>query len=261
MDKKAFLADFEKYFANTLDGNESVLNKIALYCAADGGKRVRPVCVYLGALAAGGECDEKQLLSLAAGIELVHSYSLVHDDLPAMDNASERRGKPSAHVAFGEANAILGGDFLLSLAFEELTKHSEMYGERFASAAAQIAGAAIDMAHGQALELAGIQTKEDYIAMCSKKTGALIKGALMAGSIAAGADGPTLDKISAYGKAVGLEFQISDDLLDSDGIVKLIGEEEARLELQLHLLQAIKAAENFDIELAEFATAIAKRKK
>lgn len=262
MDKTVFLADFEKYFAEVLSGETSTLNDVARYCALDGGKRVRPLCVYLGAVAAGGNCPQKQLSALAAGVELVHSYSLVHDDLPAMDNDSMRRGKPSAHVAFGEANAILGGDFLLSLAFEHLANGASEFGAQFARAAHEIALAALDMAHGQAVELnSDLSAKDKYLEMCAKKTGALILGALRAGAIVAGADDLTLEQVSAYGRAIGLIFQISDDLLDGDGIVALVGEEEARLELELRLLQAVNAVRNSDPQLIEFAQKLANRRK
>lgn len=237
------------------------MSDVARYAALDGGKRVRPTCVYLGALAAGGECEEEQLLALAAGVEMTHCYSLIHDDLPCMDNAKLRRGKPCAHIAYGEANAVLGGDILLSYAFRHLAEKSAEFGVRFASAAAEIANAAVDMAHGQAIELRGIGTKDEYLEMCRKKTGALILGALRAGAIAAGATERTLEKISAYGEALGLIFQISDDLLDGDGIVLLAGESEARLELELQLLKAVGAAGALDRALMDLAIKMAHRSK
>ena len=261
VDKTLFLQHFEDYFARLLSGENSPLDDVARYCALDGGKRVRPVCVYLGALAAGGDCEEEQLLALASGVELVHSYSLVHDDLPSMDNGLTRRGKPSAHVAFGEANAVLGGDILLSFAFEHLAKCGAKFGTRFSSAAAELASAAVQMAHGQAIELAGIRTRDEYLAMCSKKTGALILGALRAGAIAAVADEHTLEKITAYGRAVGIVFQLADDLIDGDGFVAFAGRQETELELELKLLQAVQSASSFDPALADFAVKMARRSK
>ncbi len=259
VDKGAFLAHFEKYLADLLSDDKSVLSEVARYCALDGGKRVRPVCVYLGALAAGGNCGEKELLALAAGVELVHCYSLVHDDLPCMDDGAIRRGKPSAHIAFGETNAVLGGDALLSYAFDHLAKKSAEFGAGFALAAAQISSAAVDMAHGQALELAGIKDAREYLDMCAKKTGALILGALRAGAIAAGAEKNALENIDEYGKAVGLCFQLSDDLIDGDGAVPLIGEETVRAKLENQRLRAEFAARDFDPSLTAFVNTIANR--
>ncbi len=261
IDKAEFLSKFEKYLAALLDGDTSRLDEVARYCALDGGKRIRPVCVYLGALAAGGNCEEEQLLALAAGIELVHCYSLVHDDLPAMDNAATRRGKPSAHVAFGEANAILAGDLLLSLSFDHLAGGCARFGEKFCLAAKEISSAAADMAHGQATELAGIDGETAYLAMCEKKTGALILGALRAGAILAGASDKALGLVTDYGKALGLLFQISDDILDGDGIVALSGRERADALMASCLDRATAVAAMLQGPLVSFAQTVANRAK
>ncbi len=261
VDKTSFLAHFEKYLAELLDGDRSPLSAIARYSALDGGKRIRPACVYLGALASGNECDEEALLALAAGVELVHSYSLVHDDLPSMDNDAVRRGKPSTHVAFGEANAILAGDEMLSVALAHLIRATARYGKPFAEAAYELGAAAVDMTHGQAIEIAGCSTRDELFYMYSLKTGALILGALRAGAIAAEADSDTLVKVTNYGRAVGLCFQLSDDLIDGDGAVKLLGKECARSELDRALSDALAYAENLPKDLSDFAMTLARRSK
>ena len=261
VDKTAFLAHFEKYLSGLLVGDSSPLSEIARYCALDGGKRVRPTCVYLGALASGKECEEDALLALAAGVELIHNYSLVHDDLPAMDNDSVRRGKPSAHVAFGEANAILAGDEMLSVALAHLISGAAKNGKQFADAALEIANAAVDMTHGQAIELAGLSGRDELLHMYSLKTGALILGALRAGAIAADADPATLAKVTAYGRAVGLCFQLSDDLIDGDGAVKILGEDSTRDLLDRALSDALNYAATLPKPLSDFALKMARRTK
>ena len=131
-----FLPLFEEKLAAVLDGarTRSALDEPMRYACMGGGKRVRPVCVALGALAAGGDPLSERTAELAVAIELVHSYSLVHDDLPAMDNDDMRRGKPTVHKAFGEATAILTGDALLTLAARVCTEGAANYGAAFAAA-------------------------------------------------------------------------------------------------------------------------------
>ncbi len=254
-----FLASFEASLAKLLAGDRSKLDEIARYCAI-GGKRVRPVCVYLGATAAGGNCEVEPVLALAMSIELVHSYSLVHDDLPVMDNDMFRRGKPSAHAAFGEANAILGGDLLLTLAADALADGCAKFGRSFALAAKEITNAALSMAHGQALELAGCHGMDETLAMYSKKTGALISGAFRAGAICAEADETTLSNITEFAKKAGLAFQLCDDLLDGEGVVPVIGREETRLLLTRATSEACEIASALDERLSAFALALRDRK-
>lgn len=260
-DKTAFLQHFENYLEELLKPDISPLDAVIRYCVLGGGKRIRPTCVYLGALASGGDCDEEQLLRLAAGIELIHNYSLVHDDLPAMDNDDLRRGKPTAHVVFGEANAILAGDAMFCLAFEHLIRGVQIFGVGFARAATEISSACEMMTHGQAIELSGCSQKRELFDMYALKTGALILGGLRAGAIAAGATQETLAKITRYGKAVGLCFQLSDDLLDGDGAVAMLGEEVTRKELDLALADALFAAEGLNPELTDFANSMARRER
>ncbi len=201
------------------------LDAATAYASLDGGKRMRPLLVYATGTALGA--DEASLDAPAAAVELIHAYSLVHDDLPAMDNDQLRRGKPTVHVAFGEANAILAGDALLTLAFELLAE---------AALAPDIALAMIrhlaragglqGMAAGQAIDLAAVgdvMSPDDLRIMHGAKTGALIRASVALGALAAGADEATRATLDDYADALGLAFQIRDDILDVEGDPALIG--------------------------------------
>ncbi len=195
------------------------------WAALAGGKRMRPLLVYATGTALGME--EAALDVPAAAVELIHAYSLVHDDLPAMDNDSMRRGKPTVHVAFDEATAILAGDGLLTLAFELLSTApapatTTLAMVRTLGRAAGMQG----MVAGQAIDLASVGTTLDVDAlrrMHGAKTGALIRAAVALGAQAAGADEATRDTLDEFADALGLAFQIRDDLLDVEGDPALIG--------------------------------------
>ena len=193
-----------------------------------GGKRMRPLLAYAAGAAFGA--DESALDAPAAAIELVHAYSLVHDDLPAMDDDALRRGQPTVHVAFDEATAILAGDALQSLAFAVL---AEAPGSSDAARVAMlrelaVAAGAGGMCGGQALDLAatgsgaatGIDALEHLHAL---KTGALIRAAVRMGAIAAGAGSEDRARLDAYAEALGLAFQVRDDLLDVEGESATLG--------------------------------------
>lgn len=215
-DNTLYLQNIERGLADILS-DESLMSPIAeamRYSILGGGKRIRPTCVLLGAQAVGRDFDEEQITTLGLAIELIHGYSLVHDDLPSMDNDDYRRGKLTTHRQFGEANAILVGDALLSMAMSLLVKGSARFGTDFAEAAAYISSGAEDMVKGQAYDLAGMKGKREFLKMYSLKTGALIKAAFKAGAAAAGADKKQLQSIEKYAAALGLMFQLSDDLLD-----------------------------------------------
>lgn len=263
-----FLPLFEEKLAAVLDGarTRSALDEPMRYACMGGGKRVRPVCVALGALAAGGDPLSERTTELAVAIELVHSYSLVHDDLPAMDNDDMRRGKPTVHKAFGEATAILAGDALLTLAARVCTEGAATHGAAFAAAGREIMRGAYDMAAGQAFDLAGMRTKEEFLAMYSLKTGALIRSAVRAGAVLWGADGETLAAAEEYASALGLAFQLADDLLDigeQGSIVSAIGEAETRRMLEECTKRAVAAAETLTASgpLSDYALALAARRK
>ncbi|MCL6607673.1 MAG: polyprenyl synthetase family protein [Geminicoccaceae bacterium] len=192
-----------------------------------GGKRLRPFLVR--AAAALGRAEPAAVLRVGAAIELVHCYSLVHDDLPAMDDATTRRGRPSCHVAFDEATAILAGDALQALAFEVLARpdwpgSAELRAE-LAAGLARAAGAA-GMCGGQALDLAAEGTALDEAGITrlqALKTGALIAFACEAGARLAGLDPERLRLVAEYARALGLAFQITDDLLDATGSAAELG--------------------------------------
>jgi geranylgeranyl pyrophosphate synthase len=189
------------------------------YAVLGGGKRIRPALVYACGSALGAPLEA--LDPPAAAIELVHAYSLVHDDLPAMDDDDFRRGRPTCHRAFDEATAILAGDALQALAFGVLAGAALPARTRAAmcEALARAAGTA-GMAGGQALDLAATATEldaEGVERMHRLKTGALIAAALHLGALAADAEAALIERLERFGHRLGLAFQIRDDLLDEEG--------------------------------------------
>lgn len=196
------------------------------YSVAAGGKRLRPLLVLMACEACGG--DVAAALPAAAAIEMIHTYSLIHDDLPAMDDDDLRRGMPTNHKQFDEATAILAGDGLLTLAFEILVKHVQPADVAAACVADLAFGAGPEgMVGGQMADLqaehAGISSLEQLEAIHLRKTGRLLRAALTMGARIARADQQTLDRLDHFGKCVGLAFQITDDLLDSTGDATKMG--------------------------------------
>jgi len=199
------------------------------YAVLGGGKRLRPLLVYAAGHALGR--DDGILDAPACAVEIIHAYSLVHDDLPAMDDDALRRGQPTCHIVYGEAMAILAGDALQALAFEIL---STPYGDSDDSTARiamlRALGAACGaegMAGGQAFDLSAVGRKlslADLERMHAYKTGALIRASVRLGALAAGCtDAALLDRLDRYGHAVGLAFQVRDDILDVEGESAVIG--------------------------------------
>jgi geranylgeranyl pyrophosphate synthase len=204
------------------------LREAMRYSVLGGGKRLRPTLVYATGTALGAAPEA--LDDPAAAVELIHVYSLVHDDLPAMDDDDLRRGRPSCHRAFDEATAILAGDALQALAFEllaapadpaEATRRLTM--TRLLARGIGTAG----MAGGQAIDLESVGRQLDLTALQTMhrlKTGALIETSVLMGAAAAGVlEGPTHDALREYGAAIGLAFQIQDDILDVTGTTASIG--------------------------------------
>ncbi len=189
-----------------------------------GGKRLRPLLVYAAGRALGA--DDALLDAPAVAIELIHAYSLVHDDLPAMDDDDLRRGQPTVHRAYDEATAILAGDALQSLAFEAIAASQH---PRLAAMIVTLAEAAgrDGMVAGQALDLAAVGGHPDVEALATMhahKTGALIRAAVRLGGLAAVAEeDPRLAALEAYARAIGLAFQIHDDVLDVIGDTAILG--------------------------------------
>ncbi|MFT5483681.1 MAG: geranylgeranyl diphosphate synthase type II [Halieaceae bacterium] len=197
------------------------------YATLRGGKRFRPLLCYAAAEAVGSEPDIA-LDTVAASIELIHAYSLVHDDLPAMDNDDLRRGQPTCHKAFDEATAILVGDALQCRAFELLTVIDAYSAATRLELIAALTAAAgpRGMVGGQAIDIAAVNTTvtQQYLeSMHTLKTGALIIAALKMGGMAVGADLNQLDALSRFGTAIGLAFQVQDDILDVNSDSETLG--------------------------------------
>lgn len=190
------------------------LRAACLHAVLAGGKRLRPVLVLESALAAGGTVDGA--LPAAVAIEFVHAFSLVHDDLPALDNDTMRRGKPTCHVAFGVAMAILAGDCLLALAplAAARSRHNaaEIQRELMSATVRMIAGQVYDTLKGFP---EGLSEGRKLELIHHNKTGALLEASCRMGALAAGADADAILRLTAYGRAAGLMFQIVDDLIDA----------------------------------------------
>lgn len=200
------------------------------YSLFNGGKRVRPTLAYAAALAINADIDLALIDPIAAALECLHSYSLVHDDLPAMDDDDLRRGKPTCHIAFSEASAILAGDGLQTLAFDLLTQ-TDLPSQTQIQLVRQLAlGSGIDgMVLGQAIDLAAVDhqlTLAQLENMHRHKTGALIRASVAMGAIAAGADKAQLTALDDYADTIGLAFQVQDDILDVTGDTATIGKQQ-----------------------------------
>lgn len=207
----------------------SRLHEALRYCVLNGGKRVRPVLVYATATSLG--LPESSVDGAACAVEFIHAYSLVHDDLPAMDNDDLRRGRPTCHKAFDEATAILVGDSLQVLAFQILASGPGLPDDpavRLRLVELLAAGSGTNgMAGGQALDLAAkgrTLSAAEVEEMHARKTGALIRASvLMAQACATNLDASVRQALDRYATDIGLAFQIQDDLLDVEGDVQLLG--------------------------------------
>ena len=208
------------------------IHRAMRYSLFAGGKRVRPVLCLEAAHAI---CEAPRGVETAAcSLELIHTYSLIHDDLPALDNDDYRRGKLTSHKVFGEAMAILTGDALLTLAFEALAKMDSVSADRKARVIAELAtaaGTAGGMIGGQVADLEG-EGKEPNAQLLESihraKTGALLRASVRMGAIYAGADEQQLDAISRFGEHIGLAFQIVDDILDVEESSEVLGKTEGK---------------------------------
>ena len=260
-----------------------------LYSVSAGGKRVRPMLSMAFCLLC-GESPEKAL-SPACGVEFIHTYSLIHDDLPCMDNDDMRRGKPSNHIVFGEDTALLAGDALQSLAFEAITNEESISEIGYEAAAkcvltlSRLCGKD-GMVGGQVVDLALEKYEGDVetvTLMHSLKTAALIKAACVMGCISAGASESQIEAAAEYAECIGLQFQIVDDILDvtsttdvlgkpvnsdvennKSNMVSLLGIEKCRAlakELTDKAIEALKAFEGDTKPLENFALKLLNRNK
>ena len=194
------------------------LNLAMRYAVLDGGKRLRPLLVLAACEAVNGR--PQAALRAACAVELIHAYSLVHDDMPCMDNDVLRRGKPTVHIKFGEAQAMLAGDALQALAFEFLTPDDDTLPvatqAQLCRMLARAAGGQ-GMAGGQAIDLASVGlplTSEQLHDMHRLKTGALLQASVLMGATCGAASVPVMNALRDYGAAIGLAFQVVDDILD-----------------------------------------------
>jgi farnesyl diphosphate synthase len=239
-----FLAELER-IAGTVEqrlgallANESTppggaeLGQAMRYAALGGGKRLRPFLLIQSARLF--RVDEAQALDAACALECVHCYSLVHDDLPAMDDDAVRRGRPTLHVAFGEATAILAGDSLLTLAFEILSAPTTNGDGATRAALVHLLAKASGwrgMALGQALDLSAERhpfSSDQTVAMQTLKTGALFRFACEAGAVLGQADDRGRAALTTYARAFGQAFQLADDLLDAQGDAGAVGKAVAK---------------------------------
>jgi geranylgeranyl diphosphate synthase, type II len=255
------IVDLEQYIKNSKAAVERALgdslpdkgsSRVAdamRYSVEAGGKRLRPLLCLATAHVLGA--DQKEVIDVASALELIHTYSLIHDDLPAMDNSDLRRGKPSCHSAHGEAIAILAGDGLLTLAFEKIASYGqeEQRATRAIRIARELAAAAgvKGMIGGQDLDLLAegkSLTLNEVEEIASLKTGALFSAAVRCGALAAGAGQAELEILSSFARLTGKAFQIVDDLLDSKATAAELGKPvEADLEKAKATLPALLGAE------------------
>ena len=233
------------------------------YSVMNGGKRVRPLLAYAACQALGAAPEQAN--GAACAVELIHAYSLVHDDLPAMDDDDLRRGQPTTHKAFDEACAILAGDVLQSLAFTALLDpHMNTLDAdtrlRMVSDLAMAAGPA-GMVGGQAIDLGSVGVKLDRTAleyMHRHKTGALIEASVQLGALASGHARPEdLHALNIYARAIGLAFQVQDDILDVEGDTATLGKQSgadaARDKPTYPSLMGLAAAKTYALELRDQA--------
>ena len=203
----------------------SLLNEVIGYALLNGGKRLRPALIYITGQALGAEWDSLAIPAMA--IELIHTYSLIHDDLPAMDNADLRRGRPTCHKKYGDAAAILAGDAIQTLAFNvlatqpgPLTAEQRIHMVAILSQASGMQG----MAGGQMLDMEGVHSIESITHMYQLKTGALLTACVKLAAIAAHIKDPQINaSLETFANNIGLAFQIQDDLLDIDSPTETIG--------------------------------------
>lgn len=218
----------DRFFTHYLKANKCpapLLQQAMYYAVNNGGKRIRPLLVYATGMTLGATLEN--LAIAATAIELIHSYSLIHDDLPAMDNADLRRGKPSCHKAYNESLAILAGDALQPLAFQIIASHPATLTDQQRLAMIKVLSEACGMqgmVAGQVLDMENIQSYESLKKMYSLKTGDLIYASIKLGLLASPPqDARTDSLLASFARNIGLGFQIQDDLLDYESHTDILG--------------------------------------
>lgn len=279
-----YLDEINSALKEYLPAADDVVSQAMRYSVENGGKRIRPALLLEFCRVCGG--DYKKAVPFACALEMIHTYSLIHDDLPCMDNDDFRRGKPSCHIAFGEEYALLAGDALLTLAFETAMK-SNLSAEITVKAAKELAKAAgvMGMVGGQVLDLQNEGRKvgvSDLQKTDELKTGELIRAACVLGCVCAGADDKKIAAAEKYAHDIGIAFQIVDDILDvtsdeetlgkpigsdeenqKSTYVSLLGIEKSRKTAEELTLNAQKALDAFDGDvssLKDFAEKLKNRK-
>ena len=279
-----YLDEINSALKEYLPAADDVVSQAMRYSVENGGKRIRPALLLEFCRVCGG--DYKKAVPFACALEMIHTYSLIHDDLPCMDNDDFRRGKPSCHIAFGEEYALLAGDALLTLAFETAMK-SNLSAEITVKAAKELAKAAgvMGMVGGQVLDLQNEGKKvgvSDLQKTDELKTGELIRAACALGCVCAGADDKKIAAAEKYAHDIGIAFQIVDDILDvtsdeetlgkpigsdeenqKSTYVSLLGIEKSRKTAEELTLNAQKALDAFDGDvssLKDFAEKLKNRK-
>lgn len=279
-----YLDEINSALKEYLPAADDVVSQAMRYSVENGGKRIRPALLLEFCRVCGG--DYKKAVPFACALEMIHTYSLIHDDLPCMDNDDFRRGKPSCHIAFGEEYALLAGDALLTLAFETAMK-SNLSAEITVKAAKELAKAAgvMGMVGGQVLDLQNEDKKvgvSDLQKTDELKTGELIRAACVLGCVCAGADDKKIAAAEKYAHDIGIAFQIVDDILDvtsdeetlgkpigsdeenqKSTYVSLLGIEKSRKTAEELTLNAQKALDAFDGDvssLKDFAEKLKNRK-
>lgn len=268
-DLERLLPVFDAAYLKPFESGEAPrLAEAMCYSLRAGGKRVRPVLCMLAAECVGGRAEEALPCGLA--LEYIHTYSLIHDDLPAMDDDDLRRGQPTSHKVFGEGQAILAGDGLLTEAFHVLASAPSLSADRRVELVAVLAEAAgwRGMVGGQSLDLDGETLTRsgqsyglDHLQLIHRlKTGALIRAALEMGSVAAGADPDRRKALRAAGAAMGLAFQIQDDLLDEtstdEKMGKRVNKDQGRGKITYPMLLGMDGARRALTEATEQAVAL-----
>ncbi len=279
-----YLDEINSALKEYLPATDDVVSQAMRYSVENGGKRIRPALLLEFCRVCGG--DYKKAVPFACALEMIHTYSLIHDDLPCMDNDDFRRGKPSCHIAFGEEYALLAGDALLTLAFETAMK-SNLSAEITVKAAKELAKAAgvMGMVGGQVLDLQNEGKKvgvSDLQKTDELKTGELIRAACVLGCVCTGADDKKIAAAEKYAHDIGIAFQIVDDILDvtsdeetlgkpigsdeenqKSTYVSLLGIEKSRKTAEELTLNAQKALDAFDgdvTSLKDFAEKLKNRK-
>lgn len=208
-----------------LPKDDSVVSNAMRYSVENGGKRIRPILVLASCEMCGGKIEDA--LDFACALEMIHTYSLIHDDLPCMDDDDMRRGKPSCHIKFGEEYALLAGDALLTYAFEVASKSNIDYAKKVRAVCTLSENAGIfGMVGGQEIDLLSEGKEIDFDTlkkMHSMKTGALIKSAVALGCICAGADENATNALVSYAENIGYAFQAVDDILDVTSTEEVLG--------------------------------------